>query len=40
MREDSAGRANFDTAQGERFILSETRTFCEVIGETFLRRPG
>lgn len=40
VREDPEGRANFDTAQGERFILSETRTFCEVIGETFLRRPG
>ena len=39
LREDPEGRANFETALRERFILAETRTFCEVVDETFQRQP-
>ena len=40
LREDPEGRANFETALRERFILAETRTFCEVVDETFKRQPA
>lgn len=33
LREDGAGRANFETAQRGRFILREERTFLERVGE-------
>jgi hypothetical protein len=35
LREDDLGRANFDSAQRERFILREERTFLEVVPGTF-----
>ena len=34
VREDEEGRANFATAQRERFILREERTFCEAVPAT------
>lgn len=40
LRDDREGRANFETALRERFILAETRTFCEVVDETFQRQPA
>ena len=35
LREDQEARANFATAQRERFILREQRTFLEVVDETY-----
>jgi len=32
LRQDQAGRANFEYAQAERFILRETREFLEQVG--------
>ena len=29
LKSDAQGRANFETAQAQRFILREARTFCE-----------
>ncbi|MGE0797436.1 MAG: NIPSNAP family protein [Lautropia sp.] len=37
LKDDPAGRANFATAQRDRFIVSEARTFCEVVDATFQR---
>lgn len=34
LRDDDAGRANFEIAQRERFILREERTFLEVVPGT------
>ena len=34
LRQDDAGRANFRTAQEERFILREERTFLELVDGT------
>lgn len=34
LRTDPQGRANFETAQRERFILREERTFTEVVDGT------
>ena len=40
LRADTAGRANFDTAQQERFILKEERTFLRAIDAAYLRFPN
>lgn len=37
LRTDPEGRANFERAQRERFILREERTFTEVVDGTFQR---
>ena len=37
LRTDPEGRANFERAQRERFILREERTFTEVVEGTFQR---
>ena len=37
LRADPEGRANFEFAQRERFILREERTFTETVAETWLR---
>ena len=37
LRADPEGRANFDLAQRQRFILWEERTFTEVVAGTFER---
>jgi hypothetical protein len=37
LRTDPEGRANFALAQDKRFIVSEERTFCEVVEGTFER---
>ena len=37
LKGDDEARANFDIARRERFIVSEERTFCEVVDETFQR---
>lgn len=37
LRADPEGRANFEWAQRQRFILREERTFTEVVGGTFER---
>ena len=37
LRADAEGRANFEFAQQERFIVREERTFTEVVDETYLR---
>ncbi|MGL4577205.1 MAG: NIPSNAP family protein [Burkholderiaceae bacterium] len=39
LRADPQGRANFETAQRERFILREERTFTEVVEGTFAQQP-
>lgn len=39
LREDEEGRANFEWAQQQRFILRETRRFTEVVEGT-LERPA
>jgi hypothetical protein len=36
---DAEGRANFEFAQRERFILREERTFTEVVDAAYLREP-
>lgn len=35
LKSDPEGRANFETAQRERFILREERTFTELVEGTF-----
>ena len=40
LREDPEGRANFELAQKERFILQEWRTFTRVVDPTFLQPPA
>lgn len=35
LRTDAEGRANFERAQAERFILREERTFVEVVDGTY-----
>ncbi len=35
LREDAEGRANFEFAQKQRFILKEERNFVEVVDGTF-----
>ena len=35
LKSDAEGRANFEFAQRERFILREERRFLEVVPETF-----
>jgi hypothetical protein len=37
LRADPEGRANFEFAQQERFILREQRSFTEVVDATYLR---
>jgi hypothetical protein len=37
LRADPEGRANFEFAQQERFIVREERTFTEVVDEAYLR---
>lgn len=37
IRADPEGRANFEFAQAERFILREERRFTEIVPETFER---
>ncbi len=39
LREDAEGRANFEFAQQQRFILQEWRTFTRVVDSTFLQTP-
>ena len=39
LREDPEGRANFEFAQKERFILQEWRTFTRVVDASFCRPP-
>jgi hypothetical protein len=39
LRADAEGRANFDFAQRERFILREERTFTETVDAAYLRAP-
>jgi hypothetical protein len=39
LKADAEGRANFEFAQRERFILREERTFTEVVDAAFLRAP-
>ena len=40
LRADAEGRANFEFAQRERFIVREERTFTEVVAAAYLRAPG
>ena len=40
LKADPEGRANFEFAQRERFILREQRTFTEAVDEAFLREPA
>lgn len=35
LKSDSEGRANFERAQAQRFILREERTFLQVVDSTF-----
>lgn len=37
IKEDPEGRANFEFAQRERFILKEERRFTEAVAETFMQ---
>ena len=39
LREDAEGRANFEFAQKERFILQEWRTFTRVVDASFCQPP-
>ncbi len=39
LKEDGEGRANFEFARSERFILREERTFTEVVAATWSRAP-
>lgn len=39
IKADPEGLANFQAAQRDRFIVRETRTFCEVVEGTFSRSP-
>lgn len=38
LKADAEGRANFEFARAQRFIVREQRTFCEVVDEAFDRR--
>jgi hypothetical protein len=40
LKADPEGRANFEFAQRERFILREERSFTEVVDETWQRAPA
>lgn len=40
LRQDPAGRANFEMARQKRFILREERTFTEVVAPTLFRPVG
>ena len=40
LKADAEGRANFEFAQRERFILREERTFTEAVDEAYLRAPA
>jgi hypothetical protein len=35
IKADAEGKANFEFAQDKRFILRESRTFCEIVEGTF-----
>ena len=37
LKADAEGRANFEFARAQRFIVREQRTFCEVVDEAFDR---
>ena len=39
LRESKEGQSNFDFAQREQFILSEKRSFLEVLPSTYKRNP-
>ncbi|WP_353408868.1 NIPSNAP family protein [Pseudoteredinibacter isoporae] len=39
LRESKEGKSNFDFAQREQFILSEKRSFLEVLPSTYKRNP-
>ena len=39
LRADAEGRANFEFAQQERFIVREERTFTEAVDAAYLRAP-
>ncbi|WP_342617419.1 NIPSNAP family protein [Rhodoferax sp. GW822-FHT02A01] len=39
LRSDEEGKANFEFAQRERFILKEERTFPLVVDSSYLRAP-
>jgi hypothetical protein len=39
LRADPEGRANFELAQRQRFILREERTFTEIVPGTFEQAP-
>jgi len=38
LKEDPAGKANFEFAQREKFILQETRSFLKVVPETYQQK--
>ena len=40
LKADPEGRANFESAQRQRFILREERSFCEAVPGTFMPGPG
>ncbi len=40
LKADAGGRANFESAQAQRFILGEERSFLEAVDSTFLARLG
>lgn len=39
LKADDEGRANFASAQAGRFVLRETRTFLELVANTYDKRP-
>lgn len=39
LGQDAQGRANFEFARAQRFILREQRTFAKVVESTFLKAP-
>lgn len=40
LKADPEGRANFERAQAQRFIVREERRFCEVVDSTWCRAPA
>jgi NIPSNAP len=40
LKLDPEGRANFEFAQREKFILKEQRTFPQVVSSTYLQEPA
>jgi len=40
LKEDKAGKANFNFAQTEKFIMEEKRTFLKPAPDTYNRSPG